>query len=44
MDVPSPNSQILLIDDCNFNLYAVQSLLQQFELHADICNSGDRAL
>ena len=32
------------MDDCNFNLVAVQSLLQQFRLKAEICHDGEMAV
>lgn len=41
MDYPS---QILLVDDCQYNTEATMSLLQQFNLKVDTCNDGQSAI
>ena len=35
---------VLVVDDCNFNLCAVESLLLQFDVICDTCNDGMEAI
>ena len=37
-------SSILIVDDDSFNIVAIQSLLQQFNLKSDYCNDGKEAI
>ena len=37
-------NSILVVDDCSFNIIAIQSLLQQFNLKSDFCNDGLEAI
>ena len=37
-------SQVLVVDDCAYNLFAVKSLLAQFNLNADICQDATTAV
>ena len=40
----SDTNTILVVDDCCFNIVAVKSLLEQFNLCADSCSDGEQAL
>ena len=35
---------VLIVDDNPFNIVAMQSLLEQFNLQSDYCNDGSEAI
>ena len=37
-------NSILVVDDCSYNIVAIKSLLQQFNLKRDICHNGQEAI
>ena len=44
MIVTRPNTQVLIVDDCPYNVIALQSLLEQFNMESDSSQNGIEAM
>ena len=43
-DASASNIQILIADDCQFNIVAIRSLLEQFDCRCDFVYNGQKAI